>query len=129
MRRTGVTPEQLGRKFEAVDFDKLSEIAVEYRKYGPRLHLTEQDIIEIEQDPRLSRSVKVITAAVFKKWYRSNPPEATYCALLKVALELGEGEFAEKICELCAASENKGNSSGMHAIAVLFCLQSSSNSC
>ena len=109
MRRTGVSAEQLDQRFDTVDFDRLSEITVRYRKYGFRLKLSEQDIEEIEHDPNLIHSAKDKTAAVFKEWYRKNPPEATYHALLAVAVELGDGAMAEKICQLSAASEKKGN--------------------
>ena len=109
MRRNGVTAEQLSRKFDTVDFDRLSEKTVEYQKYGPRLGLSPQDIKEIEQNPHFSGILKVITAAVFKKWYTKNPWEATYSALLEVAVELEDGVAADKICQLCAASENKGD--------------------
>ena len=106
MRRNGVTAEQLCRKFDTVDFDRLSEKTVEYQKYGPRLHLSDPDIKEIEHN---TKSLKVITAAVFKKWYTKNPSKATYRALLKVAVDLKDGEVADEICKLCAASKNEGN--------------------
>ena len=109
MGRNGVIAEQLGRKFKTMDFDRLSEKTVEYEKYGLRLHLSEQNIKEIARNPHFSNNLKVITAEVFKKWYTKNPSKATYHALLEVALDLEDEVVADEICQLCAASENKGN--------------------
>ena len=109
MRRTGVSAEQLNRECKTKDFDELSDITVEYRKYGFKLNLSEVDVKEIERDPNLLHSAKDKTAAVLRKWHRKNPTKATYDALLEVALKLEDRIVAERICLLCAASEAKGN--------------------
>ena len=109
MRRTGVSAEQLNREHKTKDFDELSAITVEYRKYGFLLDLSETEIEEIERDPHIHHSAKDKTAAVLKKWHRKSPSKATYHALLEVALKLEDGIVAERICQLCAASEVEGN--------------------
>ena len=109
IRCTGVSTKQLHKRFDTMYFNELSEITVEYRKYGFSLELSEQDIAEIEQNPSLFHSVKDKMAAVFRKWHRTNPSKATYHALLAVAVKFKDGATAKKICQLCAASENDGN--------------------
>ena len=109
MRRNGVTPKQLSRKFDSVDFDRLSMKTVNYQQYGSLLYLSNEDIKEIAQNPHFYNSLKVITAAVFKKWYTKNPSNATYYALLEVAIDLEDGKVADEICRLCVTSEKKCN--------------------
>ena len=102
MRHTGVTNEQLDAECDDLHLDELSEHIVDYRRYGPRLDLTEADIQNIERNPVLFFSQKLKVAAVFKKWHSKNGCEATYRRLLKVALKLEDGSGAEKICQICA---------------------------
>ena len=105
-RRTGVTDEQLEKEVNDLHLDDLSEHIVDYRKYGPRLHLSEADIKNIEHNPRLYDSVKLITAEVFKEWHKKLSFKATYKELVEVALKLEDGTGAEIICKICAEGNN-----------------------
>ena len=105
MERTGVTYDQLNNECTDVSLDQLSEYIVKYRKYGTRLGLKETDILEIEHNPKHIYSMKGKSAALFKEWHRKKGSEATYHHLVQVALKLGDGAGAEKICEICAVGE------------------------
>ena len=98
MSRTGVTDEQLNQECENELLEELSQHIVEYRKYGPRLGLSDADIRTFERDPTMYYSIKLITAAVFKEWHRVKESRATYRALVEIALKLEDGIGAEKIC-------------------------------
>ena len=101
MRRTKVTNTELDKEVLDVHLDDMSEHIVEYRKYGPRLGLTEADIKTIERNHTISYSIKLITAKVFKEWHRKRDFEAKYRELVNVALKLEDGSGAEVICRIC----------------------------
>ena len=82
----------------------MAESIVAYRRYGPRLGLKDADIENIELDRRVSHSVKLITAAMFKEWHTRMRSDATYGFLVETALSLEDGTGAEEICSLCAKS-------------------------
>ena len=103
IKKTGVTGEQLDHPCDdEVILDEIAEHIVKYRHYGSRLHLSSADITAIESNPRLAGDIKLITAQVFKSWYRKDPYGATYRVLAEVAIQLKDGAGAKKICEICA---------------------------
>ena len=81
---------------------ELSQHIVDYRKYGPRLGLTDADIRTFERDPTMYFSIKLITAAVFMDWHSKKESQATYRVLAGIALKLEDGTGAEKICQMSA---------------------------
>ena len=104
MKRTKVTNEQLDKEVDNLHLNDLSEHIVDYKKYGPRLGLSDADIKTFERDHTISYSIKLITAAVFKEWHRKRVSEATYRELVEVALKLEDGTGAEEICKLSASA-------------------------
>ena len=83
----------------------LSDIAehiVDYSKYGSKLGLSTADITSLQLNLRIAHNAKLITAEVFKEWHKRQSFRATYQVLAEVALELGDGTGATKICEICA---------------------------
>ena len=104
-RRTEVTDIQLDQRVDVNDLNDFGQHIVDYKKYGPQLGVSDNDIKEIERDPTLFHSLKDKAVAVFKKWHENKAGLATYRALVDVALKLGDGIGAERICMACAKSK------------------------
>ena len=100
MRRTGISDEQLDQECDDELLKELSQHIVDYRKYGPRLGLSDADIRTFECDPTMYFSIKLITAAVFMEWHARKGLKATYRVLVEIALKLEDGTGAEKICQM-----------------------------
>ena len=107
MRHTKVTVEQLDQplNFDVGHAEDLSEQFFEYRKFGPHLGLTEEDIREIELNSVYHSNIKLISAAILRKWCEDKQSQATYRALVHVALAIKDETGAEKICQLCAEGQ------------------------
>ena len=102
IRHTGVTHEQLEQECDDVLLGDIAEHIVSYSKYGSKLGLSAADITTFDLDPRIAHNAMLITAKVFKEWHKKRSFRATYRVLAEVALELGDGTGATKICEICA---------------------------
>ena len=83
----------------------LAQHIVDYRKYAPRLGLSDSDIKDIENNPLLFYSLRQKSEAVFKEWHKKKLGSATYRRLVDVALQLEDGIAAERICEACVKSK------------------------
>ena len=99
-----VTDEQLNIECEDKDLDHLGRNIAGYMKYATGIGLTQADIEAIDQNVKIANDTKLKLAAAFKMWkskckVKSLP--ATYQVLLKVALELEDGNGAEEICKTC----------------------------
>ena len=110
IKRTGVAKEQLDHPCDdEVLLEEITQHIVNYQQYGPRLEISGADISTFERDLRFAYSIKKITLEVFKLWHQRKKYDATYRVLAEVALKLGDGTGAEKICQICAEGNSLRN--------------------
>ena len=81
---------------------KASKIIADHEILGPRLGLTEQEMIAIERDARTHELKK---EAMLRKWKQKFSWRATYCMIIEALLECNRADHAREVCELLAQSK------------------------
>ncbi len=97
-KQTGVSDNQLGQECQEKHLKKITQDVENYLQFASKFDLPRDVLADIKTDNKLLFGQR--TEKVFL-WWRKNSGNPTYLTFVQACLELGQGDIARKMCNMC----------------------------